>query len=187
VLLAGGIALEAVTIGAGKDLGAVGAFIPYMGYYVAGYWLREVQRVYRLWPLFVGCAVFAALLMTWGTYVIMRSPEGGPWARYWLTYLSPAVVVEAICVFIAFQGIARIGSSRRKNADVNVRGTGGVTMGIYLVHPLVLALTRRAGISVSQWPVGVSVLGIACLVCATSWVMSAWIVRWKMGRLVVGL
>ncbi len=137
--LAFGLGEHAVReLGGGGGFNAVTRFLPYVGYYLAGYLLttftvtERTQRVSR-WLVVVGWL---------GTAL----GSGALAARYgWTTdgyflydYLSPTVMLMSLAVFTAARGWSpkRLSTSR-------LRRLGGATFGVFLIHPLVLFPLQR--------------------------------------------
>lgn len=109
-------------------------FLPFAGYFVAGWVLRDIA----LTPQRVRAAagVFTVSVVATGALVgAVTVPEGwGPPGRYLYGYLSPTVVAMSLAAFLLFRTLAE---RARRHAD-RLGSAAGITFGIFLVHPLVL-------------------------------------------------
>jgi surface polysaccharide O-acyltransferase-like enzyme len=119
-------------------------FVPYLGYYLLGFCLRDVRPT-RQWCLWTGLAYVAAVAVTVvGTrYLLARfgAEHGG---FYFYGQLSPTRPVMAMAVFMLAKAIARqAGSLARLSAFC-----ASLTLGVYLVHPVFMDLLAWAGLYV---------------------------------------
>ena len=169
--LAFGLGEHAVReLGGGGGFNAVTQFLPYVGYYLAGYLLttftvtERTQRVSR-WLVVVGWL---------GTAL----GSGALAARYgWTTdgyflydYLSPTVMLMSLAVFTA----ARSWSPKRLSTS-RLRRLGGATFGVFLIHPLVLFPLQRYLSLPDSSAIGRTVawaLPVACVVFAATTVIA---------------
>lgn len=137
--LAFGLGEHAVReLGGGGGFNAVTRFLPYIGYYLAGYLLTTftvTERTQRI-------ARWSAVAGWLGTAL----GSGALAARYgWTTdgnflydYLSPTVMLMSLGVFNA----ARSWTPKRLSTK-RMRQLGGATFGVFLIHPLLLFPLER--------------------------------------------
>jgi len=146
-VVAGGLML----VGAGDKLirtvwGGAGScllmFVPYLGYYLAGYLLRDVQldRRGRRWA--AGTAMAAWLAMIAATRGLYGVAHGPAWRSYGIEFLSPLTIVCSLAVWLWLTNrLAAVAPSRVWQR------LGAATLGIYLIHPAVLAVLRDHGLN----------------------------------------
>jgi len=116
-------------------------FVPYLGYYLCGYQLRTFRSsIRKAWPL-IGISVICIALIGIGSYVIMRL-DGWHRSHYLYGYHSPLVILLSLAVFTL---VIRFGPSIKKSHFVAqwIRHVAPLTLGIYLVHPLVIGILGR--------------------------------------------
>ncbi len=125
--------IASVLLGAGSPTAAT-RFLPFAGYFVAGWVLRDM----RLTPTRVRVAAGAfglSVVATASLVGVVTLPDGwGAPGRYLYGYLSPTVVVMSLAAFVLLRVIGQalpLGRDR-------LAGIASVTFGIFLVHPLVL-------------------------------------------------
>ncbi len=149
---AGGLML----VGAGDKLirtvwGGAGSglllFVPYLGYYLTGYLLRDVRLDPRgrRWAAAVAVAAWLAMVgATRGLYGVAHGPA---WRSYAIEFLSPLTIVCSLAVWLWL-------TSRLSAITPSPLWTrlGAATLGIYLVHPAVLAVLRDHGLSPAAGP-----------------------------------
>lgn len=131
-------------LGAGESTAAT-RFLPFAGYYVAGWVLRDVVLGRR--RLVAAVATWAAGFVVTVALVGVTSASGG-WGsqgRYLYGFLSPAVIAMSLAAFVLLRaaGLRWLTPSRPALSKAMQR-LSGWTFGIYLVHPLVLYPLARA-------------------------------------------
>lgn len=109
----------------------------YVGYFVAGYYLKKytLGRIAEL--LVYLCALVGAVVTVWG------SLSGMGWL--FLGYLTPNVCACAVGVFVLFRYLLGISDERSRRQKVG--RTAQYTFGIYLVHVLFLMLYQHFGLT----------------------------------------
>ena len=153
-------------LGGGGGFNAITRFLPYVGYYLAGYVIRTAEVTG--WTQRMSRRMF---LVGWLTTAV---GSGALAFRYgWTTdgyflydYLSPTVMLMSLAAFTA----ARSWQPRRIS-DQKLRTYGAATFGIFLIHPLLLfPLMRKLNLPDTvdigrtvTWAVPLAV-GV-CLVC----------------------
>jgi surface polysaccharide O-acyltransferase-like enzyme len=112
---------------------AVTLFVPYVGYFVMGFLLRDVSLTPRQLGLAVAVFTLACALITIGTG--MRFARWGPSDYRSLAlyeYTGAVVVAQSVAAFLLIQ---RLCSPRTVGAPSRwIRLMGGAAFGIYLVH-----------------------------------------------------
>jgi surface polysaccharide O-acyltransferase-like enzyme len=120
-------------VGAGSSTAAT-RFLPFAGYFVAGWVLRDM----RLTPhrVRVAGALFAtSVVATAGLVGVLSAPDGwGTPGRYLYGYLSPTVVMMSLSAFV----LLRAAGAATRVRPHRMSAIASVTFGIFLVHPLVL-------------------------------------------------
>jgi hypothetical protein len=122
-------------------------WIPYLGFYLLGYALRDV--VLRAWALSAcagtACSLSALLVWQWGR----QGGFGGLLERFVPAeaYYSPVTVVLAVAVFLTARGLVRPAGflaplARGRLARIG-RKLGDATLGVFAVHLLVLEVAER--------------------------------------------
>ena len=117
-------------------------FIPYIAYYLCGYELsridpRRIPSKYFLVPIVVA----AAYLVAFSGVFLDR--QGGVGARFVFDFFSPPVVFMSVAIFWAawlHDMTAKPLEGVRRTA---VEWIASTTLGVYVLHPLVLAYIRN--------------------------------------------
>lgn len=112
-------------------------FIPYVGYYICGYQLRVIdkKRISSILLLFFVLGCFVAGFLGTG---IVANTYGLLNGLFFYDYFSPAVICMAVCIFILCSKIFSQDSSIRKIFRGFIEQASPCTMGIYLLHPMVI-------------------------------------------------
>lgn len=115
----------------------------YVGFYVAGYYLREytISRIAEAIIYIFGIA--GAVVTVWGTSVLSRLAGGLDQTFY--SYTSPNVVAFAVAVVVLFRYV--LGVSDERSRKQRVSNTARYTFGIYLAHELFIMLLYRFGVT----------------------------------------
>lgn len=119
---------------------AFSQFVPFVGYFLAGCWLARANSAGAWVPACV--AVFATLLFTStiGTYFFV-STHGLELGRYLYSYLSPPVILMAICVFLVLRALTERREARGPIHHIRaLHFVGEATFGIFLIHPFLFSL-----------------------------------------------
>lgn len=121
-------------------------WLPFVPYYLCGAELRRVppDRVPRA---VLGLAALAGVgSVALGTRLLVGRHGASAAGLYFYDYLSPPVILTSIAVFLAVRRAARGAGTRAGWLRVAAR-IAPVTLGIYLIHPLVLLGLRGLGIA----------------------------------------
>ncbi len=120
-------------------------FVPYLGYYMLGLCLRDVQPTWRLCLAalitFAG-AVALAVIATRFLLPRLGMDHGG---FYFYDQLSPIRPVAAAAVFLLAKPIAAYLSPLTRPLAL----LAGLTLGVYLVHPVLMDVLAWAGLYVT--------------------------------------
>lgn len=139
----------------------------YVGYYVAGYYLKNytIGRV----PEFL-----IYILGILGIVSIVLSVRTGSHTGLLLNDHAPHMIFVTIAVFVLFRYV--LGVSDERSRRQRLGGTSGITFGIYLIHPLFFMLLDLLKINpMSFTPVlAVPALGGAVFLCSfiVAWLLS---------------
>jgi surface polysaccharide O-acyltransferase-like enzyme len=120
-------------------------FVPYLGYYLCGHELREVEPgklpVGRLGLLFIGSVLVTAA----GTGILTAHfGRTAVESAFFRNLLSPTVIVMTISAFLLGIGlVGRVGAAAQRVAGIFTR-MAPTTLGIYVLHPLVASGFKKA-------------------------------------------
>lgn len=124
---------------------SVTLFIPYIGFYLAGYYLTKYPTAHRgnsllnsqslaiVWLLLVS-AIFTSKLV---------GDHFGIVSYYYFTHGNPLLIALTICTFIGFQRIKLNASFIKVFSPEKVNQFSVATFGIYIIHPLVLSMLQK--------------------------------------------
>lgn len=144
----------------------------YVGYYVAGYYLKTyaLGRIAEAVIYLLGIA--GAVATVGGTAVLSRN--AGSLSTILYDYMTPNVAAMAIAVFTLcryFLGVSEEGSRRR-----SISGLAKITFGIYLAHEFFLMLFTSLGVAAIPLPAAVAVpavvLGAFLPSAAVAWLIN---------------
>lgn len=115
----------------------------YVGYYVAGYYLREytISRLTEAIVYVLG--VLGAVVTVWGTRVL--SLRAGALVGDLYDHLSPNIVFFSVAVVVLFRYV--LGVSDERSRRQRLAGVARLSFGIYLVHDLFIQLFAHLGIT----------------------------------------
>lgn len=121
------------------------SFIPFTGYFLAGYSLyinRVKYSPYLLRIIVITCG----FTITIGTGLLLSRLGSRSWEIMY-SYQNPFVILMSLCMFILM--LERSWHSRVVTGIANY--IAPISLGIYLIHPLWLWVLARVGISGSLW------------------------------------
>lgn len=113
------------------------SFLPFVGYFVAGHYLRRIQ--YEMTPLKAGLIIISVAAII-AILVGKMLPVIGE--KSWIVmyaYLNPLVIVMSLCVYTAFVSL-KIDRNYLRSMVVFV---APLTLGIYVIHPIFLAVLNK--------------------------------------------
>lgn len=149
----------------GSNATALTFFLPYLGYFLLGYLLRDVQVSGRTARLAAVGFVVAWLAQGVEAYWLQSSHHIRVWL-YPLTKFSETTMLMAVCVVL----LGKVLSPRLTRGDASRRlwkRGAEASFAVYLAHPMVLAYLAREtwlGPQVSSGPELVSVVLITAVV-----------------------
>ncbi|MGM9607398.1 MAG: acyltransferase [Oscillospiraceae bacterium] len=144
----------------------------YVGYYVAGYYLKNytLGRIAEFSIYILG--ILGAVATVWGTTAL--SGHTGTFNSVLFEYRAPNVVFMAIAVFVLFRYV--LGVSEERSRRQRLGGMARITFGIFLVHDFFIILLRHFDISTLSFNpiISIPVLSAAVFLCsfAVSWLIS---------------
>ncbi len=143
----------------------------YVGYFVAGYYLKAytISRLTEAAAYILG--VLGAIVTVWGTSALSRS--AGRFVDLLYDFCAPNVAFFAIAVVVLFRYV--LGVSEERSRRQRLSGVARMVFGMYLVHELFFMLLDALGITVLSFaPVAaVPVLTAFVFLCsfALSWLL----------------
>ncbi len=144
----------------------------YVGYYVAGYYLKHftIGRIAEAIIYVLGAA--GAFLTVWGTSVL--SHGAGTLNDTLYGYMTPNVAFMSVAIFVLFRYVLGISDERDRRRRMS--GVARVAFGIYLVHDFFIMLLRYFGISTLSFAPALSVPLLTAVVFllsfAVAWLLS---------------
>ncbi len=157
-----------ITLGVPSAPNAVNFFIPYVGYFLAGYVLRNVVvRGLPLWLLVAGIAATIVGEAVEAFYLRSLTP---------LYKFSALTIVMSLMAFVVLLQLGRIASERGYTGRV-AKVFAAAAFGVYLVHPIVTAVFTDA-VSINLIPATVGGLFVAIAVTIVlSWALILVVLR----------
>jgi surface polysaccharide O-acyltransferase-like enzyme len=145
--------------GLGNGLNMTSQFIPYIGYYLAGYFFRDVVLPRKQGH--IAGAVFLLLigLTAISTYVLTAKFGIGR-GLFLYEYLSFTVIPEALLLYLWFNSVVSEVPTKRfiVRHSKAIGSISAATFGIYLVHPLVIDALSKVGIGPTEMAPGMGIL-----------------------------
>lgn len=123
----------------------------FVGYFVLGYYLRTVTLSAKVQAIIYLCGIGGLLFTIFGS-VYKAYAVGLPYGYY--DPQLPNVVSMTLAIFVLFQYHA-VNLANRCSKLVSM--VSGCTLGIYLVHPLVMVVLQKFGIGVAMCPLYFSI------------------------------
>ena len=151
----------------------------YVGFYVAGYYLKHytLGRIAEFTIYILG--ILGAVATVWGSgvfsgsltlTVLGLSASNSPL----LGFLAPNIVFMSVAIFVLFRYV--LGVSEERSRRQRFSGVAWVTFGIYLVHDLFIMLLEYLNISTLSFNpvISIPVLAAVVFLCsfAVSWLIS---------------
>jgi surface polysaccharide O-acyltransferase-like enzyme len=143
-------------------------FLPFLGYYVFGYWLREEATTIPLWILGVVIGVMIAATAV-GSYLEARQFQTN-FGAYAYGYLSPNVMIVALAVTLLFKGTALFWQKQFETYPVLTR-LSDLSFLVYLLHPLLLDILRITVPIARLYPL-LSVIVVPLLFTGFAWLVA---------------
>ncbi len=159
--------------------------VPYLGYFILGYGLRDgASTNRRRWLCGVGLAASVAVTALGTAWTLSRGPTGAL-RHYLYNFFSPTVCVMAFCVFVLLAGAASTSPTARALRPVT-RLLSDTSFGVYLVHPLLLLLAQRHGFRADRLDWWLYLPGVTVGVLAASVVLTRLLQATRIARPLVG-
>jgi surface polysaccharide O-acyltransferase-like enzyme len=127
------------------ELSAFARFVPFLGYYLAGYLLRETHVSRRTLTLCWVGLIACIIILGGGTGLIVQhyvrtehltqiyGPPSIPMILY--DFLSPVRVIMAMCAWIVLVNLFKDPWPRSDRGRSVIRFWANTTLGLYLIHP----------------------------------------------------
>lgn len=144
----------------------------YVGYYVAGYYLREytIGRIAEACIYVLG--VLGGAVTVWGTR--WMSLTYGGLNQIFYDYFAPNVVCLAVAVVVLFRYV--LGVSEERSRRQRLGHVARISFGIYLVHDLFILLLRSIGLTTLSFTPVASVPVLTAVVFLLSFAL-AWLIH----------
>ncbi|MBC8143292.1 MAG: acyltransferase family protein [Armatimonadetes bacterium] len=158
--------------------------VPYLGYFLLGYSLRNGATMNRTrWLCGVGLVASVAVTAI-GTAWTM-SHWHGAMRQYLYNFFSPTACVMAVCVFALLAGATYTSPIARTLRPVT-RLLSDTSFGVYLVHPLLLLLAQRQGFGAERMAWWLYLPGVTACVLVASIVLTRLFQATRVTRPLVG-
>ncbi len=147
------------------------AVLGYIGYYIAGYYLKEylISRVAEALAYVLG--IVGAVVTVWGTAVLSR--QAGATVDSLLDFFSPNVVCFSVAIVVLFRYV--LGVSEERSRRQRLSHVARIVFGIYLVHDFFLMLLRWLHITTLSFAPVASVPLLTAVVFLLSFAV-AWLI-----------
>jgi surface polysaccharide O-acyltransferase-like enzyme len=146
--LASGAIQEFLGVGFGLCYNAFTCFLPFLGFYLAGYALRDVLLTRRAMLVVLEGFVIAVLVYATGAALLMRRYPY-PFGLYFSSQYSVTRLLGGVCAFLLFANLFRDGIKWTWLARA-VSWLSTASLGIYLIHPVFIDLWHGVAVSL-QW------------------------------------
>jgi surface polysaccharide O-acyltransferase-like enzyme len=140
-------------------------FLPFLGYFLFGYWLCHEEVAVPSWSLGVTVVLMMALT-TLGSYFEARQLSTN-FGAYMYGYLSPNVMIMALAIIMIFKKSAVFWQSYFESYP-RLQRLADSSFVVYLLHPFLLDLLRLA-VPIARFHPVLSVLLIPVVFIAVSW------------------
>jgi surface polysaccharide O-acyltransferase-like enzyme len=145
-------------------------FMPYLGYYCLGSYLANTEIRIRSSVLWL--VVMMSLTITvWGVYAFGRSFH---------SYLALNTILLSVSLFWLFKRITLASAHASR-----LQRLAGTTLGIYLIHPLILEIIDMTGISVKSIDATFAIPLITIVGWVASYVLTLLLLRSRYLKLMV--
>jgi surface polysaccharide O-acyltransferase-like enzyme len=109
-------------------------FIPFIGYYLAGSLFNKYHIKINLQQTFFWI-LSSFLISTIGTYFLVKNSSPDRNGLYFYTFFNPTVLISSLLIFNIFKI-----SENKLKINYLLKKISNLTLGIYLIHPIVLGL-----------------------------------------------
>jgi len=142
----------------------------YVGYYVAGYYLKEYTISRLAEALWYVVGVIGAIVTVWGTASWSRG--AGAFTDFFYGYTTPNVAVYAVAIVVLFRYV--LGVSDERSRRQRLSRAARISLGVFLVHELFLMLLRYCSITVLSFTTVAAIPLLTALVFLLSYAL-AWL------------
>jgi|GEM_PF-965504 surface polysaccharide O-acyltransferase-like enzyme len=109
-------------------------FIPYLGFYLGGFWLKK-KKITLNNKLFITIVSLAITFICTGTYFLVSNSSPDRNGLYFYTYFNPFTILLSFSIFSFFQNLEK----KLPHYKIILK-ISSTTLGIYLIHPMVMDL-----------------------------------------------
>lgn len=142
-------------------------FLLYVPYFFLGFLLRKTT--YYPSPKFVLSAFTASVCLTAFGFYFLAESAGKTAGLYFYDYLSISVIPMSVCVMFMF---------KKRNLPIwdnkKTKLLASLTLGVYLLHPMVLEVLNFAGVGAMAFPAIISIPIVTLVVYLCS-LIGAWV------------
>lgn len=134
--------------GTHSPLNSITFFIPYVPYFAAGFYLREMTVNRTLWYIFASFYCLLSALTAFLNTVYMQIIGWGSthqnYSRYFYEHFSPNVIIMSLIAFVLLHNLPRIFPTfSRELWRKGIKHLAPYVFGIYLLHPMLLDMLDR--------------------------------------------
>jgi surface polysaccharide O-acyltransferase-like enzyme len=142
----------------GTSLSMFARFVPFLGFYLAGYLLRDPDHswkvIFSCWAGFIGSIAALAAVTWWMVHLYVPVPDkfvtGPPSMELmFFDFLSPIRVVMALCGWVVLTTLFH--RPWPKWLAKPVRFWANTTLGLYLIHPLFREIYHAGLAPACEW------------------------------------
>jgi len=152
-------------------------FVPYLGFYLGGYWLKKKKPSLKT-RLLILLSFFLIMIASLGTYLLVSNSSPDRNGLYFYTYFNPITILLSFSIFTFFQ------NQEKKLVPNNlILKISNTTLGVYLIHPIVMDLFKFIPVSSTLLPTIFLLLLKGSLVFSTSIFITAIYQRFKLAIL----
>lgn len=142
--------------------------LPFLGYYLFGYWLREESTAIPLWIL--GVVITVMIVVTaLGSYLEAKQFQTN-FGAYVYGYLSPNVMIMSLAVTMLFKQTALFWERQFERYPIFTRLSDSSFL-VYLLHPLLLDSLRLVLPIARLYPL-LSVILVPLLFIGVAWLVA---------------
>lgn len=150
-----------------------GLFVPYIGYYLCGYHIRSRSEIGFSSPSLLAVILITVAIIAVGTFYLVGQFGFGVGLLLYDAVSLP-VILLSVALFLLVHKMNGACTYSRPFQNV-IRQLAPVTLGIYVIHPVVLVLLRDMGLSSTSFTPFLSIPLISVLVFVFSW-LSAFVI-----------
>ncbi|MCL4873664.1 acyltransferase family protein [bacterium] len=158
--------------------GAGNSIFNFVGYFVLGWMLRDLDLTPRKKPLFLFLFLLGLFITAYGTYIASVIMDNGRFNGIFYEYFSFNVLMMSVSVFLLGKGL-RLSSLSGNPGYFGrlIRLTAACVPGIYLVHAVFIAVAKRGMLGFRFTPdlmdpfIGIPVFALGIFLASLSVVM----------------